>query len=120
MDGLVIEQLSIQLVRTEGRIRLGWLGTSRLENTELSLAPFLRKIADDAAAEGASIEMHIESASFFNSATMAAVIRFIKVALDQRVAVELSFNPGQEWQRIFAGALRIFDRRDGLFTLRPT
>lgn len=119
MSALQIEQLSIQTTRATDKVRLDWRGTGRLQDAHGQLSPFLDQASADAAAAGVSIEMHIEEMAFLNSETMGAVIRFIKVSLDRRVGVEFVFDSGQSWQRLFSEGLRGFERRSGLFTLRP-
>ena len=119
MSALQIDQLSIRATRADGRLRLDWRGTGRIHDADTELCPFLDRASAEAVAAGALVELHIEETDFFNSATMGAVIRFIKVAQKQRLGVELFFDPGQDWQRLFAEALAVFERRGSGFALRP-
>jgi hypothetical protein len=116
---LELSQLKVTVAHAAGTIRIDFHGTARIEDPRRELGPFLDKVTEDAAAAGASLEVHIEEAVFFNSAAMGAMIRLIKIAQDRGVGVELSFDPGQDWQRHFAQALGPFQRRGGQFTLRP-
>jgi hypothetical protein len=117
---LEVEQLRVRLTHPDGKIRIDFRGTARIQDPRIELAPFLDRATEEAAAAGALLEVHIEEAVFFNSAAMGAMIRFIKSTQDRRVGIELSFDPGQDWQRHFAHALRPLARRSDQFTLRPT
>lgn len=114
----VVEELRIERIDGPARILLNWSGSSRLEDGGATLLPYLRQVTEDAASAGVTVEVHIEGATFFNSSTIATLIRFIKGVLERHVAIKLSYDPRHRWQKLFAEALCIFDQRGELLSTR--
>jgi hypothetical protein len=104
------DELRIERTDVPRTIRLDWSGASRSTDSGSVLLPFLAKVTDDAAAVGASLELHIEAVTLLNSSTIATFIRFIKGALDRSIPIALFFDARHRWQKLFADALCIFDR----------
>ncbi len=115
----LIDDLRIDVTLAAGRMRLDWMGNGRVQDGSVALAPFLEKIARDALSARAGIDVHIERMQFCNSATLAAVVRFVKRVAEQSVDLEVVFEPRHRWQQVLVETLTMFDRKNGRLRLHP-
>ena len=99
-------------------IRLDWRGKSNHRQPDTVLAPFFAEMTSKAVSGGKALEMHFEQLEFFNSSTITAIIQYVKELRDRKVKLTVSFDARHRWQKIFFDALCIFDKGDGLFTIR--
>jgi hypothetical protein len=106
-------------VREESRglIRVDWQGKSNLANPESVITPFLADLTLRATRDNASIEMHFESLEFFNSSTITAIIRYLK-KLPPTLRLQVFYDPGHAWQKIFFDALWFVERSNKLFRIQ--
>lgn len=116
---LMIDELRIDVTLGSGRIRLDWLGNGRIQDSTVELGPFLDKITRDALSGRAAIEVHLEQMQFCNSATIGAVVRFVRRVVDQNLDVELAFAPRNRWQQVLADTVAMFARNSGRLRLQP-
>ena len=63
--------------------------------------------------------MSFAALEHFNSSTVTSVIQLIQEARHRAIRLEVVYDPSRKWQRLSFDALRIFDKADGLFALRP-
>ena len=101
-----------------GVIRLDWRGKSNHRQPDTVLAPFFADMTSKAVVGQKALEMHFEQLEFFNSSTITAIIQYVKELRDRKVKLTVSFDARHRWQKIFFDALCIFDKGDGLFTIR--
>jgi hypothetical protein len=101
-----------------GLIRLDWRGKSNHRQPDLVLTPFFAEITSRAVSGQKALEMHFEQLEFFNSSTITLIIQYVKELRDRKVKLTVSFDSRHRWQKIFFDALFIFDKGDGLFTIR--
>ncbi len=101
-----------------GLIRLDWRGKSNHRQPDLVLAPFFAEMTSRAVSGQKGLEMHFEQLEFFNSSTITLIIQYVKELRDRKVKLTVSFDSRHRWQKIFFDALFIFDKGDGLFTIR--
>jgi hypothetical protein len=125
MNNLEAGDLTVHVsVPAAGAIRLDWLGKSNNREPGKILAPFLREVTQKAVEQGElvetrpTVEMHFERLEHFNSSTITAIIQFIQTSRASGVALVISFDGQQKWQRLSFDALRIFDKNDGLLTFK--
>lgn len=91
--------------------KLEFSGRSSARDPSLELLPYFemlfRRVAGDA------LEVHFEDLAYFNSSTIAALIRIINMANTQKVRLTVLYDGKQRWQRLsFEGlkrALKPFD-----------
>ena len=101
-----------------GLLRLDWRGKSNHRQPDLVLTPFFAEMTSRAVSGQKALEMHFEQLEFFNSSTITLIIQYVKELRDRKVKLTVSFDSRHRWQKIFFDALFIFDKGDGLFTIR--
>ena len=115
MHDLVLGDLKIDVDESApGRLQLHWTGTSNSADPVKGLMPFLTLQLARAAKEGVLLELHFEALSYFNSSTIAAVIRFIHEARSRKLKLALFYNGSLRWQRLDFEAIAPLDTGDGL------
>lgn len=119
MKELMLDDLRIDVTLGAGRVRMDLLGTARLHDAAAQIQPFFERIVRDARSAHAGLEVHFERLQFCNSITLAAVVRFVRRALDQSLQLEVVFEPRLRWQQVLADTLAMFDPKDGRFRLLP-
>jgi hypothetical protein len=101
-----------------GILRLDWRGKSNHRQPDVLLAPFFADVMTRAVTQQRAIEMHFEQLEFFNSSTITVIIQHVKDLRDRKVKLTVTFDSRHRWQKIFFDALFIFDKGDGLFTIK--
>jgi hypothetical protein len=119
MDSLNAGDLKIDIVEADTAYSLHWLGMSNERQPEKVLKPFFATVLQGAAATSRGIELHFEKIERFNSSTILCIIQLIQEARHKSIRLEVVYDPSRKWQRLSFDALRIFDKADGLFALRP-
>jgi hypothetical protein len=121
MEALKVGDLTIEVTELDAppTIRLNWLGISNERQPEKILAPFFEKVLAAAVDASRSLALHFEQIERFNSSTILAIIHLIQAARHRKVQLLVVYDPTRKWQRLSFDALRIFDKKDGLFELRP-
>jgi hypothetical protein len=119
MESLQAGDLKIDVVEADTALRLHWLGMSNERQPEKILKPFFATVLDGAGKSNKTIELHFENIERFNSSTILCIIQLIQEARHKNIRLEVVYDPSRKWQRLSFDALRIFDKADGLFALRP-
>jgi len=119
MESLRAGDLKIDIVEQDSAIRLHWLGMSNERQPEKVLKPFFATVLDGASTGNKAVELHFEQIERFNSSTILCIIQLIQEARHRNIRLEVVYDPSRKWQRLSFDALRIFDKADGLFVLRP-
>ncbi|HVK84089.1 MAG TPA: hypothetical protein VM513_08275 [Kofleriaceae bacterium] len=121
MESLVAGDLRINVDDTTDpqAIRLHWLGMSTDRQPEKVLGPFFAALLQAVADQPRVLELHFEKIERFNSSTILSIIQLIQAARNRNTPMVVIYDPTRKWQRLSFDALRIFDKRDGLFELRP-
>jgi hypothetical protein len=119
MESLHAGDLKIDIVEIDTAFRLHWLGMSNERQPEKTLKPFFATVLQGAAEGSKAIELHFEHIERFNSSTILCIIQLIQEARHKNIRLEVVYDPSRKWQRLSFDALRIFDKADGLFALRP-
>ena len=122
MESLVAGDLRIDVDETTdpGAIRLHWLGMSTDRQPEKVLAPFFQVVLQAVVEQTRTLELHFEKIERFNSSTILSIIQLIQAARNRSTRMIVVYDPTRKWQRLSFDALRIFDKKDGLFELRST
>ncbi len=117
MSGLRSGALSIDVSRPRpGLLRVDWKGKCNAPTG--ALTPFFDDLIREARAAQAEIEMRFEAVEHFDSSTVTALIQLVQRLRDEDVRLTLCYDPRLTWQRLSFDALRVFDRGDGLLSLR--
>ena len=119
MESLNAGDLKIDIVEQDASLSLHWLGMSNERQPEKVLKPFFATVLEGAASTNKTVELHFENIERFNSSTILCIIQLIQEARHRNIRLEVVYDPSRKWQRLSFDALRIFDKADGLFALRP-
>lgn len=109
--------LQIDVDRSGQSILLAWRGKSNARDPGATLHPFLDTIAAAARADGASVEIRLNELEYFNSSTLAAIIRAIRKFREQNTRILISYQESAGWQRRSCEALRVLEA-DGIVEIR--
>ena len=121
MAAFVDGELSIEVLPPVGGVlRLDWHGKSTSREPVKVLAPLFAEVTRDAAAAGATLELHFEGLQLFNSSTITALIRLIQTCRGQAIPVLICYDAAQKVQRLSFDALRVFEKSDGLVRFRSS
>jgi hypothetical protein len=113
--------LLIEVSTADGppRLELTWRGKSNDRYPGKVLGPFFADALATAARDQRLLELRFDSLEHFNSSTVGALIELIQRARDAKVRMVIGYDGSVGWQRLSFDALKVFDRGDGLFELRP-
>ncbi len=101
MDGLFTNELVIRVDRSvPSCVRLDWVGSSTHVDPGEKLGPFFEDVFAEARATGCFVDMHFEGAHYFNSSTVATLIRLIKMAGLAKVPLRIHYDPSLKWQAL--------------------
>lgn len=100
-----------------GRIVCVWRGQSTARRPADTLQPFFTDIIG-AVGSGGTIKMVLVDLGYFNSSTVAALIKIIKEARAAGVKLVLVYNGSSSTHANSFESLRIFEKDDGLLELR--
>ncbi len=120
MEGLEAGDLRVEVGPSTDAagFRLTFLGKSNAQNPGEMLRPYLGKAIDAAALQSGKLELHFERLEYFNSSTIKAIIGFVQEARQRKVPIQLVYDDKLRWQKLSFDALRMFDRGDGLLSLK--
>lgn len=109
--------LFIETSGTGGTLFCHWRGQSTARRPADTLQPFFAGLLDDVGT-GGTIEMNFSELAYFNSSTVAALIKVIKQARAAGVKLVLVYESGSTMHAHSFESLRIFEKDDGLLELR--
>lgn len=119
MAGFEHEDLVIEVADGDGTVmRLDWKGKSNAREPWKVLAPFFEQVLDAATTRKHTVEMHFEGIDHFNSSTITAIIQLIQRARKIERPLVIVFDPGLKWQKLSFDALKVFQKPDGLLSIR--
>ena len=119
IESLHAGDLKIDIVELDSTVQLHWLGMSNERQPDKVLKPFFATVLRGATEGNKGVELHFERIERFNSSTILCIIQLIQEARHKAIRLEVVYDPSRKWQRLSFDALRIFDKADGLFALRP-
>jgi len=112
MQNFQQDELSIEVSQQDEHFRVIWRGKSVARDPSVTLAPFFSQLLLEAQEQQSGIELHFETIEHCNSATLSAVIQFVRDALNAQVAVRLHYDASRSWQRIGFAAFRMLEQAD--------
>ncbi len=99
MHGTVLGELVIDVVEPRpDLIEVYWSGASNSLDPAAVLKPFFTLALAEAAMRSARLELHFEKLKYFNSSTVAALIRFVQDASKKSVKLALYYDGSLRWQ----------------------
>ena len=107
MDTMQLDDLVAALDRQyAGTLRVRLSGRSSSREAGKTLAPLFDRILGEAKADRLLLVLHFEKLEYFNSATIAALVQFIRAAHETGVALTVVYDGQQRWQAMSFDALR--------------
>jgi hypothetical protein len=106
-DRFEVDELAAQLDRSDAaalHVRLTGRSTSR--EAGRALAPLFDGILRAVREEARAPVLHFEGLDYFNSSTIAALVRFIRAAREAGVPLTVVYDPAKRWQALSFDALR--------------
>jgi hypothetical protein len=89
-----------------GLLRVHLAGRSASREAGATLAPLFEKLLAEAAAGSCVLALHFEQLEYFNSSTIAALVRFIRSVNERAILLTIVFDGKQRWQAMSFDALR--------------
>lgn len=107
MEAYVGGSLRIDVERVGGDVlRLCWRGKGTARDPSVTLLPFFEAVAGSARRAGARVEMSLENLEYFNTPTLTAILRAIR--LFQRIGTHLRITHlASGWQSRACEALQM-------------
>lgn len=109
--------LKIDVEEQGDRLKLHWRGKSNARDPGATLHPFFERVADAATSRKVGVELRLNELEYFNSSTLAAIIRVIRRLREQNTRVTISYQESSGWQRRSCDALRMLEG-DGVVEIR--
>lgn len=88
-----------------------WRGTSSARDPDATLRPFFESVAEEARRTGRGVEMRLHALEYFNSSTLASIIRAIGRLRAQDSKVRVA-HAADNWQVRSLEALRLLLTHD--------
>lgn len=109
MDTYAEGDLKIDVAPEPGTTRLVWRGKGNARDPGATLHPFFATVAARAKASGTLVELRLNDLEYFNSSTLAAIIRGIRRFRDDGTRVRITYASTSGWQRRSCDALRVLE-----------
>lgn len=116
MDTYAEGDLKIDVAPEPGTTRLVWRGKGNARDPGATLHPFFATVAARAKASGTLVELRLNDLEYFNSSTLAAIIRMIRRLREQNTKTRILYEESS-WQRRSFEALRSL-AREGAVEIR--
>lgn len=109
MKTLELGELSLRVSRraVPPTFDIAWLGRGSDPRARGSLVFWFDSLLEDAAADGARVEMRFEELAHANSATITAILQMIQESRARRVPLAVVFDPSNRWQKMSFEAMRV-------------
>ncbi|HEX9305996.1 MAG TPA: hypothetical protein VF894_00805 [Anaeromyxobacter sp.] len=111
-------ELTLELSRDAGELRLAWRGKSADREPGRFLMPVLAEALDRAKAEGLALALDFTGLDYMNSSTFTPVVKALDESRRLAVPVILEYSLTRKWQALSFSALRTFETLDGRIKVR--
>ena len=120
MDNLTEGNLTIEVGGGGSEpITCVWKGRSSDRNPGQVLGPYFQTLVDKAVTDSVPLEMHFDQLEHFNSSTITALIKRNQTSRGKGIRLVMAYDQNLKWQKLSFDALRVFEKSDKLFQLRP-
>jgi ABC-type transporter Mla MlaB component len=107
VDRYVLEDVTAELDRSAPELlAVSLSGRITIRDAGEVLGRLFQPLLASGREERRAIALHFERLQHFNSATIAALVRFIRAAQSEGVALTVIYDANQRWQAISFDALR--------------
>jgi len=105
-------KLKIQVEEHEDQIKIFWIGESTSRNPAQFLDPILSENFKTVQTTFKRMILDFTKAEYMNSAAIIPIIKFLKLAGDTGLFVQVFYNRFERWQSVLIGELKIFETDD--------
>ena len=99
-------------------MRLTWRGKSDGSQASSFLDAYLTETLDRARVLGAAVDLDCAALDYVSSSTISSLITFVRRSAERRIALTIVYDADSRWQQLSFEALRVFDKNDGLLSVR--
>jgi hypothetical protein len=110
-------ELTIEVAEGDD-LRLVWRGKSNDREPERFLAPIFSAVLGRAREGGKQVVLDFSALEYMNSSTFTPLVKMIGEAKRTGVTVTLEYDGSRKWQSVSFAALKVFETRDGHFSVR--
>lgn len=106
-------ELVLELLQSQGELRLLWRGKSTEREPGHFLVPVLAESFESARAAGLPLVLDFAALEYMNSSTFTPVVKALDDSRRLSVPVILEYALSRKWQALSFSALRTFETLDG-------
>ena len=111
-------ELTLELTRSSGELRLAWQGKSAERDPSRFLVPILEQAMEIARNGKLPLVLDFSSLDYMNSSTFTPVVKVLDESRRLSVPVVLEYSLSRKWQALSFSALRTFETLDGRIKVR--
>jgi len=111
-------ELTLELTRSGGELRLAWQGKSAERDPSRFLVPILEQAMEIARNGKLPLVLDFSSLDYMNSSTFTPVVKVLDESRRLSVPVVLEYSLSRKWQALSFSALRTFETLDGRIKVR--
>ncbi len=111
-------ELTLELTRSGGELRLAWQGKSAERDPSRFLVPILEQAMEIASNGKLPLVLDFSSLDYMNSSTFTPVVKVLDESRRLSVPVVLEYSLSRKWQALSFSALRTFETLDGRIKVR--
>jgi hypothetical protein len=111
-------ELTLELSRVAGELRLAWRGKSADREPGRFLMPVLSEALERARTEGVPLALDFSELDYMNSSTFTPVVKALDESRRLAVPLVLEYSLSRKWQALSFSALRTFETLDGRIKVR--
>jgi hypothetical protein len=113
-------ELAVEVVVDNDAVAARWRGKSQSMDPSAVLAPTFAEVVEKSTeGSGRAVVHDFCELEFFNSATVSAIVRHLKVLAERQRSVTVRYDVSLRWQRTFFDALAITASKTGHLTVVP-
>jgi hypothetical protein len=111
-------ELTLELTRSPGELRLAWRGKSADREPGRFLMPVLSDALERARVERVPLALDFSDLDYMNSSTFTPVVKALDESRRMSVPLVLEYSLSRKWQALSFSALRTFETLDGRIKVR--
>ena len=111
-------ELTLELTRSPGELRLAWRGKSADREPGRFLMPVLADALERARVERVPLALDFSELDYMNSSTFTPVVKALDESRRLSVPLVLEYSLSRKWQALSFSALRTFETLDGRIKVR--
>ena len=111
------DTLRIDVLETDGEVRVRWRGKSNDRWPDRVLVPLMQEVLARGDSGRRQVVMDFGEMEYMNSSTFTPIVRLLGQAIQGPHRVRLEYSAARKWQTLSFAALRAFETADGRVTV---